>query len=413
MKSVEQLLGQLSQYTDCLLYIHVPFCRKKCDYCDFFSCTHLDEHLLTAFTDQVCREIDRASTLRSSNFSTLFIGGGDPGVLGPQRLERILDSATRDRVPAEVSMECNPESLSDNLLAAVQGRVTRLSVGVQSIHEENLKHIGRSASIEQTLRGLDILSTHRDHFELSIDLINSVFQQGYYDTQEDIQTIYDLLEPEHLSIYDLIVEPGTPLERRLSDSTTEYELDENNQIDQETADYTVLLESLGYSRYEVSNWARKGRVCRHNQGYWDMKPYLGIGPSAVSLLYTPEEVYHLYGAKDVEAYAFQKTPFSDRMYQRELLTGVEYLEELLIMGIRTSSGVSLSKINCLFGTDIVPAAKRAMAPWIAAGFVNENIDQVVQVTRDGFAFTNRILLDLAIELEPVVRQCTPALDTYF
>jgi oxygen-independent coproporphyrinogen-3 oxidase len=403
-----ELLSGLNEYRSLSLYIHIPFCSRKCDYCDFYSTDAFTQDVLDTYARKLISEINHARSIRTKGFSTIFIGGGNPGILGGKRLADIIRAADPDGDVEEVTVELNPESVDRNLLDQLSSYATRLSIGIQSLHDQNLKTLGRNTGRSESIRALKLLSCYQDTFEISLDFIDAVPGQGLYDTRDDILSAHELLKIDHLSVYDLIVEPGTPLSERVSD-----EVDGNGNVIIDQYDLSDDLKHLGYQRYEISNWARGHKNCAHNQHYWRMDPYLGIGPAAVSLLYKDHQVYHLYGKKDLHGYIFENSEFSDRIYTVEKLSGIEFLEEQLIMGIRTTEGISIKRLSGMFSTDLRDVLLRAAAPWIERGCMQASEEERLMLTESGMKFTNAVLVDLLIGIEGHIGVEPLALDTYF
>lgn len=400
------MFSHLGEYHHLGCYIHIPFCIKKCDYCDFFSSEHFSSSLLDAYTDKIIRELEFALDRRTGGFETLFIGGGNPAVLGGQRLKRIINYV-RSHNCREITVELNPEQVNTDVLEQLLPSVTRLSLGIQSLHDEHLRMLGRRADRKRVIESLKVLAACQYEVEISLDYIDAIPGQGLYDTRDDILRAFEILPFDHLSVYDLIIEEGTPLAGRIG-----MQADRNGNLDIDQYDLSDDLHELGFERYEISNWARDGKKCVHNQHYWEMDPYLGIGPAAVSLLYGRHDALHLYGAQDIERYIYEKQPYSDRMYGVEKLSRTEFLEEQLIMGIRTSAGISISRLEAMFTTELKSIMSDAVETWITGGYVRVTGDRL-SLTQTGMRFANSVLVDLILALEGRTGEEPLALDTYF
>lgn len=263
------------------LYVHLPFCKVKCPYCDFYSVV-AEGHDRGAFLDLLLLEAEHRAP-RSP--ATVFLGGGTPSLLDAPEIERLLDgleARTGFRSSArEVTAECNPESLTQaKAEALLAGGVTRLSIGFQSLRPESLLLLGRPHQAEDSLRAFEA-ARRAGCQRLSVDLIYGTPGETEATWREDLTRILDL-GPEHFSAYNLTYEPGTPLhahreQGRVSQAPEELEL----ALFHATRE---LAKSSGFAPYEISNYARAGQHCRHNVHYWENRPYLGIGPSAVSKL---------------------------------------------------------------------------------------------------------------------------------
>jgi putative oxygen-independent coproporphyrinogen III oxidase len=258
------------------VYVHVPFCARRCDYCDFATWTdrhHLMEAYATACITDLTRRYDRHPVPPASS---VFFGGGTPSLLPAELLVGIL-AAIRRRPDAEVTVECNPDTVTPELLAAYRaGGVTRLSFGVQSMAPHVLTALGRTHDPAGVARAVAVArDTGFDNFNL--DLIYG----GAGETLADWQATVDAalaLDPPHVSAYALTVEPGTPLARRIGAGDVAAPDDDDQAEKYLAAD--AALTAAGRPWYEISNWARPGRECRHNLLYWAQGEYLGIGCAA-------------------------------------------------------------------------------------------------------------------------------------
>ncbi len=261
------------------LYVHLPFCAAKCHYCDFFSVVGEGQDV-EGFIDDLLRE---AELRAPANPSTVFFGGGTPSYFSEAQLERLLnglDSLTGFRASAaEVSAECNPESLDRSKASALSELgVGRLSIGVQSLDPDTLELFGRVHSADDAFRAY--AAAREGHpGEISLDLIYAAPGQTAEAWKRDLQRVLELA-PDHFSAYNLTFEEGTPFLQwldagKLAKAPEEVELELFHTT-------RATAASFGYDAYEISNFAREGRVCRHNVNYWRNGGYVGIGPSAVS-----------------------------------------------------------------------------------------------------------------------------------
>ena len=255
------------------LYIHVPFCVRKCPYCDFFSVTDLS--LREAYTEAVIRNIRALN----DSFSTVYFGGGTPSLLTEEQIHRILSAA--EILPgAEISMEANPGTADEDYLRNVRSAgINRISLGVQSFDNGELKSLGRIHSSEEAVSA--ILSAEKAGFEnISADLMLAVSGQTPATLRRNLETVVSL-PLTHISAYMLKVESGTPL-------SLDNELLEKIPDEDETAEMYLeavnFLENQGFEQYEISNFAHNGFECRHNLGYWKCGEYYGIGCSAHSFI---------------------------------------------------------------------------------------------------------------------------------
>ena len=321
---------------DLSLYIHVPFCVSKCSYCAFYSVPGCSGSLMDAYMQRLLAEIDAVNeAMDGKPFVTAFIGGGNPGCLGPERLGRLAEAVCRNGRPAEFSTEMNPESLTEDYFPLFGKYFTRLSMGVQSLDPKALEFLGRNSDLEQTLLGMDLSRKLRSETGCGInyDLITCL--GSWHDELDDVRRVADEYGPDHLSVYALTPEEGTPLYERapeLPDSDEQYE------ILGRVWDY---LEDLGFEHYEVSNFARSGRRCAHNCRYWAYRPYLGLGPGAASTAFGRDgAVTRINFPESVDDYA-ASAPFEGALYER--LTSREACEELVLMGLRYKGGLDVRR----------------------------------------------------------------------
>ena len=263
------------------LYVHIPFCERKCLYCDFYSVE--DPEPMEDFLGALAREISlRRTEAGQVTFETLFFGGGTPSLLAPRQLESILSrlhAAYRIAPTAEVTLETNPGTVTEEKLRAYRALgVNRLSVGIQSFHDAELRLLGRIHNRTEAFRCLDL--ARRAGFDnLGLDLIYSVPGQTLAKWEDNLATAAGLA-PQHVAAYSLIVEEQTPLADQVRTGKIR-----TNPTDLEARMYERTMEMLrghGYDHYEVSNYALPGFRCRHNCAYWSHEDYLGFGPSAHS-----------------------------------------------------------------------------------------------------------------------------------
>lgn len=275
------ILNKRANKTPLGLYVHVPFCRSKCQYCDFYSMATKDDKLMDGYLDAVCDHIKEAGELAPGyKVDSVYFGGGTPSFFGADGLAVILTTIRRnfDVVPdAEISVECNPDSVSDRLLHRLYAEgFNRVSLGVQSDDDEILKKLGRPHTYAQAATAYQRIRK-AGFRNVSIDLMYGLPGQDLQDWQETLDNVLRL-NPEHVSCYALKIEEGTPF--------YDYKEMLNLPDDETQADmYLAAVEALrsrGFRQYEISNFARKGLYSRHNMKYWTGGEYLGFGPSASS-----------------------------------------------------------------------------------------------------------------------------------
>ncbi len=265
------------------LYTHIPFCVRKCEYCDFLSWSEPSRADRTAYAAALCREISAAAeTFPKADVDTIFIGGGTPTTLSPEDLSMIMNHVrgTFHVLPeAEITMEMNPGTYSEGMIAFVKEHLTRVSIGLQSARNEELRRLGRIHTYEEfencyrSLRNAGVSN-------INIDLMSALPGQSIQSWEYTLRKVIGL-GPEHISAYSLIIEEGTPF----------FDLYESGRLDLPEEDVEremyhltkTILSEAGYQRYEISNYAKPGFACRHNIRYWRREPYLGFGVGAASM----------------------------------------------------------------------------------------------------------------------------------
>jgi oxygen-independent coproporphyrinogen III oxidase len=324
------------------LYIHIPFCKQACSYCDFYFLTR--RQLKDPFVDALVAEIReyRDSAYSGEPVKTIYFGGGTPSQLSVTQLERIFD-ALRDTFnidAGEITMELNPDDVTGQYLEQIRGLgVNRASVGVQSFHEELLRFMHRAHTREEAFRALELLK--EAGFEtFTADLIYGNPGQTVEMLRKDIDELL-AFSPPHISAYSLTVEPGTRLGKQVKMGRIEPSGDEETgkQFDL----LTLLLKDAGLFRYEVSNYSVPGFQALHNSSYWSHENYLGLGPSAHSFWWDEGGARRWRIKPDLKHY-LSSDPSSYRE-DEELLDLKTLAEERLMLGLRTSKGVTLEELQ--------------------------------------------------------------------
>ena len=316
------------------VYVHVPFCRHRCDYCAFATYTDRD-HLMDAYAAACVTEVGRATEREGMPpASSVFFGGGTPSRLPADLMASVLDAIPR-RGGAEVTVECNPEDVTPERLATYRSAgVTRVSLGVQSTVGHVLEGLGRRHGPDHVTESATLVAA-AGFDSWNLDLI--IGGAGERDEDWD-RSLADLLgldaPPPHLSAYALTVEPGTPLDR-----TPDRHPDDDVQAARyETADR--VLEGAGYSWEEISNWARPGHGCRHNRLYWDQGDYRGIGSAA----HSHAAGHRWWNVRTPDRYVALVEADASTVAGEEVLDPAGRAFEALALGLRTSSGVPLDNL---------------------------------------------------------------------
>lgn len=328
------------------LYLHIPFCRSKCSYCAFNSVA-AQRGTVDAYLDLLVRQIEEYAALEwcgGRRFSTLFIGGGTPSLASPAKLAAII-TLCRSRFSladqAEISMEANPDTIGPELLTTLrEAGLNRLSIGIQSFNNAILAGINRVHTAEQAIKAFH-LARGCGLANINIDLIYGLPHQTMADWQEDLQQIL-ALAPEHLALYELTIEPESPFGRLQAEKALVLP-DEDLLADMEEATNTLL--SPHYQRYEIANFCRPGRQCRHNINYWLNGSYLGLGAGAVSCLDGLRFTHESDPYRFTSAVEHKTTTIR----QAECLSRTARFRESMIMGLRLIDGFNLRKLEKRLG----------------------------------------------------------------
>ncbi len=381
------------------IYIHIPFCRKKCGYCDFFSVAS-GGPVYRAVLEKTLRQV-RSFVFSNSvrDIRSLFIGGGTPSSLPLPLLDWFLGSLT-DILPSagtEFTVEINPEDASEPLFEVLEKHgVDRLSMGVQSLNEETLRMLGRNASAEDTRKALK-LAAGRWKGRRNFDLITSVPGQSRDNTIEDLKRVLSF-NPDHISLYTLTFEENTPITGRLKKGLIKKQPEESEI---RTYDAAIdLLEDEGLYRYEISNFSVPGSESVHNTAYWELRPYFGAGPSAVSTVSSPEGPLRIENPRSIESFLSEKP---EGRITVELIAPESFLLEHLLAGFRLVRGIRVDRIEEVFGIDFPEYFSRTLNRW--EKHLSPD-DGCLSLDRDGLRLLDSFLSDLAAEIEVgTVKEC--------
>ncbi len=388
------------------LYIHIPFCLKKCDYCDFFSKIPEDSRFIVKnftikdYIDALSSQIDfLIKHFSVKNFTTIYIGGGTPSVLSAGHLERLCGKIAPFAKNAEFTIEINPGDLTEDFLrAASAGGINRLSLGIQCKDDDVLRAVGRRTTVSQIENAVFLIKKWwRDAW--SADFIAGLPLQSKEMLARDIDFAAEN-GASHISLYSLSVEAGTLLAANISSGKTRYDADRADEIWLFGRD---LLEKKGFFQYEISNFAKKGFESRHNLSYWTLCDYLGAGAGATGTV----GAKRFTNTRDIAKYiAFWKkastdTPAKDIPGEREILDFETREFEFLMMGLRTLRGISEGEYQRRFGGDLAErlgadTADGVFSRWERKGLAHKATisgENFFSLTRDGILFLNAFLRD--------------------
>lgn len=367
------------------LYIHIPFCVRKCAYCDFLSAPGSEE-AKASYTKALLREIEAVKT-EKREVSSIFVGGGTPSALSPSLMGDIFEkihesfSVAQD---AEITIEANPGTLSkEKLFLYKNAGINRLSLGLQSPEEAELKSLGRIHTYEEFLESFS-LAREAGFQNINVDLMCALPDQTYEGWIRNLRTVA-ALHPEHISAYSLIIEEGTPFAKRklnLPDEDTEYRMYE---------DTAGILEEYGYEQYEISNYAKKGLVCRHNIGYWTRKEYLGLGLGAASLWGNQR----FSNTSDFSAYLKESGSPEKIRENKETLSLEDEMSEFMFLGLRMTEGVSKAEFLESFGTPIESVYGKVLDKYKNMGLLEEKEGRIF-LTRAGIHVSNGVMAEFLL-----------------
>lgn len=372
------------------LYIHIPFCKQACHYCDFHFSTNTASK--GAVVEAIAREIQlRKSYLPKGDMETIYFGGGTPSMLDERELNLLLDTI-HQHFPvapgAEITLEANPDDLNAaSLQMFAKAGINRLSIGIQSFHEPHLRFMNRAHSAVEAEQCVK-LAQDAGIGNISIDLIYAIPSESHQILRSDLTKAFTLAVP-HISAYCLTIEPQTAFGSWLKKKKI-------RPIEEEYAaqQFEILIRSLderGYEQYEISNFARDGRYSNHNSSYWKQHPYLGVGPSAHSYNGASREYNVSNNAQYLRALQEDIIPATI-----ETLSAADQTNEYLLTGLRTKWGVDLNKLEMLSEGRFASEAGKELDGMILKGWISKDSDTLV-LTQAGKLFADRIASDLFIE----------------
>ena len=366
------------------LYIHIPFCIKKCKYCDFTSFPHMSEWEMESYVGRLCEEIEGYRRDDKIPVNTIFFGGGTPSLLPPLLFKRVINKI-RDVFEisddAEFTVEVNPGTVKGETLDAYRALgVNRISIGLQSIHENELKKIGRIHSYRDFTTALDMI-LERGFSNISVDLMYARPEQSARSFKKTLECVA-ALPITHVSVYGLILEEGTPFyeERDTLNLPSE---------EQELEMYELASEILGrsgFEHYEISNYARDGAQCRHNLKYWREEEYIGCGIAAYSYF----EGKRYGNSKSWQEYS---EGFGKEYSYTEIIDIDAEKYEYVMLGLRLSRGISLSEYQRRFSEDFTKGREALLDKLESAGYIKRTSD-TISLTERGFYVSNSIITEI-------------------
>lgn len=370
------------------IYIHIPFCKKACHYCNFhFSTAH---HFLPDMISAIRKEAHLQQAYLTEKVETIYFGGGTPSLISKyevrstiQELGQLFEVAD----DAEITLEANPDDITeDKLVGWKEAGINRLSIGIQSFFEEDLQWMNRAHNAQQAQNCIK-MAQQQGFTNITIDLIYGTPDLSDEKWKHNVHTALSLNIP-HLSCYALTVEPKTALAKMIATHQSE-----NIDTDKQASQFSLLVawtEAAGFEQYELSNFARPGFRSRHNSSYWQGKPYLGLGPSAHSFNGTSRQWNIANNALYLKTVEAGLVPF-----EIEVLTDTQQLNEYIMTSLRTMEGISLKWVETNFGELKAAQLLNAAQKHLAHGHLSFE-DDVLQLTIYGKFLADGIAADLFI-----------------
>lgn len=388
------------------LYIHIPFCRSKCSYCDFFSVPCGNQNVPDEYIASLCNEIKIRKAERSTDsLETVYIGGGTPSILTEGQLFRIMNEVFSGlrKEPEEITVEANPDDISKDFLDALAScGVTRISCGIQTFNASALKNVKRRGTDKVSRSAAELIKTYWKGI-FSADLISGLPGES---EKSFLRTLDELLKfkPEHISMYSLTLEEETPLGKSFYDGTLEYDFDMADKI--WIAGRNFLIEK-GYGHYEVSNFCLPGFECRHNLAYWNQDDYIGCGAGGTGTFYGKNALRFTNTSELKKYVSFWKDSVSTENApgSTERLSWKTQAFEFFMMGLRTLRGISREEYERRFSAGIPEKITAVFKRWTEKGLCREKLspspvarrgapEHFYSMTEEGILFLNRFLEEI-------------------
>lgn len=392
-------------YSELPIYVHVPFCRNKCGYCDFFSQSSEDRQLQEKVVSGILIQMETLLlTLGPENIPSIYIGGGTPNSLPLKLFQKLITGIAGLASPymknnsMEWTVELNPELITDEQLFFLKDTaVNRLSIGVQSFSQYSLDLIERNAGLDETLKGLSIVVAHWNR-RWNLDIITGMPEQSIQDAVFDIKSALSY-GPSHISLYTLGIEAHTPLHEKVQSGKI---LPKSGD---ETAEFLLrlweILSEKGFQHYEISNFALPQEESRHNLYYWHLQPYAGLGPGSVSTLRAPQgSPARVITPPSVHEFASIDNPIS--LLEGESVSPHQFLLEYLMMGLRTIPGIDIEAFKSIFDIEL----QHLLAGTLQEHFRRKNMrlhnrdaKTYLSLTESGMMILDHILVQAVREIE--------------
>lgn len=380
------------------LYIHIPFCEKKCNYCDFVS-FHANYDVVSKYINKLLSEIESKKYLANDyQICSIYIGGGTPSFIDSKHVNFIMESIQNNynvANDAEISIEVNPNSVTEEKIKSYfNSGINRLSIGLQSTNEGELKTLGRVHTYNDFLNAYN-LAVHSGFKNINVDLINGIPGQTPESYKKTLKLVL-MLNIKHISIYNLIIEDGTPFKTMLANNEIQLPLENDillmDKITKELTEYYRL------NRYEISNYAKSGFECRHNLGYWSDVPYIGFGLNSSSYInntrFKNKTNFNDYMSLDYTGYMIS-TNQNSYYDEVRIIDNKEHINEYVMLGFRKTAGINVNDFQKIFNQKFEDLFGTALKIYQGMGMINKVNDNYF-MTENGLNISNSILSDLLL-----------------
>ena len=360
------------------IYIHIPFCKQKCTYCDFISYSDKN-NLVEKYMRELKQEIkNNADNVNKYKISTIYIGGGTPSYIESKHIVEILETIKQKYnidQNVEVTIEVNPGTVTkEKLQDYIKAGINRISIGLQTTNNQLLQVIGRIHTYEEFLNTYN-LARDVGFKNINVDLMIGLPKQTIEDVNESLEKIINL-EPEHISVYSLIVEEGTPIAKKIEKG--ELELPSEELERKEYWQVKETLESIGYKHYEISNFAKVGYESKHNMNCWNQKEYLGFGVAAHSYI----NQKRFSNVEKIEEYLQKKEPIIHEIQDLE-----NQKKEYMLLGLRKIDGIKISSFKNKFGCNPIMEFKNELNKLVEEELIEIDLDEI-KLTKKGIDLAN-------------------------
>lgn len=381
------------------LYVHIPFCEKKCNYCDFVS-FRANYDVIDKYINKLLEEIESKKYLANDfQISSIYIGGGTPSFIDAKYISFILESIKNNyniNDSAEISIEVNPNSVTeDKIKTYYSSGINRLSIGLQSTNQNELETLGRVHTYNDFLNAFN-LAVHHNFKNINVDLINGIPGQTPESYKKTLKQVL-MLNIKHISIYNLIIEDNTPFKTMLANN--EIQLPLENDLLQMDAITKELTEYYRLNRYEISNYSKQGFECRHNLGYWSDVPYIGFGLNSASYInstrFKNKTRLSDYMALDYKNYMLS-VEISKYYDEVTLVDTRNHINEYIMLGFRKTAGINVQDFYNVFQQNFETLFGTALKIYQGMGMINKMNDNYF-LTENGLNVSNSILSDLILK----------------